>query len=168
MEKKPQCLQNALRRGRRSKRSLRKNSQRKEEVSHYLSEPGSPHVLQGFFLLRGSGCSLVIPYLSVSFTFLTHSTHPSFPLSSKQAPVAPIKTNILTPQSPSTDTLPFYTPSEPGFPKPWSLWLSPLPHFSLSAHCKQNIHCKCSGKVTSASTLLNPTCTSQSSLASSL
>lgn len=94
-------------------------------------------VLQGFCLLRGTGHSLVIPSLSVSFASLTH---PSFQLSFKQALAAPIKTQI----SGLHIFLPliFHSPTSSTWrsPKPWSLRLSPLCHFSLTLSPLQAEH----------------------------
>nr|KAF6355255.1 hypothetical protein mMyoMyo1_011438 [Myotis myotis] len=54
--------------------------------------------------------------------------------------VAPIKTQISGPHILFPLIFHFSTPSERRFPKPWSLWLSPLSHFSLTLSPLQAEH----------------------------
>ena len=81
------CLEE---KGRTKEKSEKEESEGGGSISHDPWEPGSPHVLQGSCLLREIGHPLAIPYLCI----LHLPQLPSFPLPSKQAPVAPIKTQI--------------------------------------------------------------------------
>lgn len=134
-----QCLQNAPWR-RRSRRSLRKNSQRKQEVSYDLSEPGSPRCSRTSdfsekFVIYWSSPTCLYPSPLPPPT----PYHLSFPLSSKQTPVATIKNKYNNTTFSFHRCRPFLHPLQAKIPKALAT-LSPLPHFSLTLSPLQAEH----------------------------